>query len=261
MLLDGLSEEESEALMSQVLGERTLASATRTRVAETAEGNPLFLEQMLAMLAERGEAVEEGVVPPTIQALLAARLDRLAPSERSVIERASVAGKEFSKQALVALADPGGEDDVSPTRDLEGLIRRELVRPVFSESGEAFRFRHNLIREAAYGAIPKKARAVLHERFATWLEESDRAPGEHEEIIGYHLEQAYLYRAELGSLDEAARELGERAAGHLAVVGERAYDPGGRPGLVESPFPSRRAPSSREPATARSARRPRRGAP
>ena len=230
MLLDGLSDEESEVLMSQVLGDRTLASATRTRVAETAEGNPLFLEQMLAMLAERGVAVEEGVVPPTIQALLAARLDRLAPGERSVIERASVAGKEFSKQALVALADPGGEDDVPPTRDLEGLIRRELVRPVSSERGEAFRFRHNLIREAAYGAIPKKARAVLHERFATWLEEeSDRAPGEHEEIIGYHLEQAYLYQAELGSLDEAAHELAERAAGHLAVVGERAYDRGDGP--------------------------------
>ena len=230
MLLDGLSGEESEALMSQVLGDRTLASATRTRVAEAAEGNPLFLEQMLAMLAERGAPLEEGVVPPTIQALLAARLDRLTPSERSVIERASVAGKEFSQEAVVALADPGGENDVSPARDLEGLIRRELVRPVSSERGDAFRFRHNLIREAAYGAIPKRSRTVLHERFATWLEEgSDRRPGEQEEIIGYHLEQAYLYRAELGSVDEAARELAERAAGHLAVVGERAYDRGDGP--------------------------------
>jgi predicted ATPase/DNA-binding SARP family transcriptional activator len=230
MLLDGLSDEESEALISQVLGDRALASTTRARVAETAEGNPLFLEQMLAMLAERGEAPEEGVVPPTIQALLAARLDRLAPGERSVIERASVAGKEFLKQAIVAMADPGEGDDLSPTRDLEGLIRRELVRPAPSEHGEAFRFRHSLIRETAYGAIPKKARAVLHERFATWLEAASfRAPGEHEEIIGYHLEQAYLYRAELGSLDETARELADRAAGYLAGVGERAYHRGDGP--------------------------------
>ena len=230
MLLDGLSDEESEALISQVLGDRTLASATRTRVAEAAEGNPLFLEQMLAMLAERGAPLEEGAVPPTIQALLAARLDRLTPSERSVIDRASVAGKEFSHEAVVALADPGEENDVSPARDLEGLIRRELVRPVSSEHGEVFRFRHNLIREAAYGAIPKRVRGALHERFAAWLEHGgDRRPEEQGEIIGYHLEQAYLYRIELGSVDDAARELAERAAGHLAVVGERAYDRGDGP--------------------------------
>ena len=230
MLLDGLSDEESEALISQVLGARTLPPATRIRVAEAAEGNPLFLEQMLAMLAERDAPVKGGLVPPTIQALLAARLDRLAPAERSIIERASVAGKEFSKDALVALADPESENETSPARELEGLVRRELIRPASSERGEVFRFRHNLIREAAYAAIPKRVRATLHERFAAWLEHGgDRGPGEHEEIVGYHLEQAYLYRVELGSVDDAAHELAERAAGHLAVVGERAYDRGDGP--------------------------------
>jgi DNA-binding SARP family transcriptional activator/class 3 adenylate cyclase len=226
MLLEALSAAESEALIANVLGDRALAPDTRARVAEAAEGNPLFLEQMLAMLAERGDLADERVLPPTIHALLAARLDRLDQDERSVIERASVVGKEFSQDALAALAD--GEDGPSLTRDLERLIRRDFIRPESSTSarGEGFRFRHNLIRDAAYAAIPKRVRAVLHERFATWLE--DARPVE-EEIVGYHFEQAYLHLVELGPVDERARELAERAAGHLAVVGERAYGRGDGP--------------------------------
>ena len=230
MLLEALSDEESELLIAQVVGDRPLPRETRARVAEAAEGNPLFVEQMLAMLAERG--LDGDVVPPpTIQALLAARLDRLGPSERTVIERASVVGREFSQEALASLGD-SEEDGGSLGRDLDGLVRRDLVRPVSSPfaHGEGFRFRHNLIREAAYAAIPKRVRAVLHERCAARLEEgSDPWPREHEEILGYHLEQAYLYRVELGPVDEAARELAERAAEHLAVVGERAYDRGDGP--------------------------------
>ena len=231
VLLEALSGEESEVLIAQVLGDRQLPRDTRARVAEAAEGNPLFVEQMLAMLAERGQVAGDLVAPPTIQALLAARLDRLGPSERTVIERAAVVGREFSQEALAGLGDPE-EDGASAARDLEGLVRRDLVRPVSSPvvRGEGFRFRHNLIREAAYAAIPKRVRAVLHERFATRLEEGgDSWPGEHEEILGYHLEQAYLYRAELGPVDEDARTLAERAAQHLAVVGERAYDRGDGP--------------------------------
>jgi class 3 adenylate cyclase/tetratricopeptide (TPR) repeat protein len=231
LLLEALSGEESEALIDQVLADQALAPAVRARVAEAAEGNPLFLEQMLAMLAERGDLADDRVLPPTIQALLAARLDRLDPNERIVIERAAVVGKEFSQEALAALAD-AEEEGTSPARDLERLIRRDLIRPAPSTpgQGEGFRFRHNLIRDAAYSAIPKRVRAVLHERFAVWLEEArDGRPGEHEEILGYHLEQAYVNRAELGPIDEGARELAERAAGHLAVVGERAYNRGDGP--------------------------------
>ena len=231
MLLEALSDEESEELIAQVLGERTLPQDTRARVAEAAEGNPLFLEQMLAMIAERGGADGDVVPPPTIQALLAARLDRLGPSERTVIERASVVGREFSQEALASLGD-SEEDGTSLGRELDALVRRDLVRP-FSipfAHGEGFRFRHNLVREAAYAAIPKQVRAVLHERCATWLEEgSDPSREEQEEILGYHLERAYLYQVELGPVDEAARELAERAAEHLAVVGERAYDRGDGP--------------------------------
>jgi DNA-binding SARP family transcriptional activator len=231
MLLEALSGEESEAVIAHVLGGRSLAPGIRARVAEAAEGNPLFLEQMLAMLAERGGVAQDSVLPPTIQALLAARLDRLDPGERTVIERASVVGREFSREALAAL-DGEGEAEPPLGRELERLIRRDLVRPAppTSGQGEGFRFRHNLIRDAAYAAIPKRSRAVLHERFATWLEQGDdRQPEESDEILGYHLEQAYLYRAELGPVDEAARELAERAAEHLAVVGERAYDRGDGP--------------------------------
>ncbi|MGH3091799.1 MAG: BTAD domain-containing putative transcriptional regulator, partial [Gaiellaceae bacterium] len=231
MLLEALSDEESDLLIARVLGDRPLPRDTRARVAEAAEGNPLFLEQMLAMLAERGGFAGDVVPPPTIQALLAARLDRLGPSERTVIERASVVGREFSQEALASLGDPE-ENGTSLARDLEGLVRRDLVRPVSSPfaQGEGFRFRHNLVREAAYAAIPKRVRAVLHERCAARLEDgSDPWPREHEESLGYHLEQAYLYRAELGPVDEAARQLAERAAEHLAVVGERAYDRGDGP--------------------------------
>lgn len=230
MLLDGLSDEDSEALISHVLGERELASSTRARVAEAADGNPLFLEQMLAMLAEHDLSEDDHVLPPTIQALLAARLDRLDPDERALIEQASVIGKEFTAQALAALADPDPEGGTTAARALDRLVRRDLIRPAQSDRGEILRFRHSLIRETAYGGIPKRVRAVLHERFATWLEQRpDRKPGELEEILGYHLEQAYLYRAELGLVDDDARGLAERAAGHLATVGERAYDRGDGP--------------------------------
>jgi predicted ATPase/DNA-binding SARP family transcriptional activator len=229
MLLGGLSGEESDALISQVLGGRELASSTRARVAEAADGNPLFLEQMLAMLAEHDLAEDDHGLPPTIQALLAARLDRLDPDERAVIERASVIGKEFVRAALAALAD-ADVDETAAARALDRLVRRDLLRPGQSDRGEIFRFRHSLIRETAYGTIPKRLRAVLHERFATWLEgRADRRPGELEEIIGYHLEQAYLYRAELGPVDDDALALAERAAGHLATVGERAYERGDGP--------------------------------
>jgi DNA-binding SARP family transcriptional activator len=231
MLLEALSGEESEALIDSVLGDRPLAPETRARVADASEGNPLFLEQMVAMLAERGGLSDDGVLPPTIHALLAARLDRLEPDERIVIERASVVGKEFPQEALEGLAEPE-EDWTSLPRELEKLIRRDLIRPASDlfGHGEGFRFRHNLIRDAAYAGIPKRVRALLHERFATWLEEgSDPRLKEAAEIVGYHLEQAYFHRAEVGPVDAHARELAERAAGHLAVVGERAYDRGDGP--------------------------------
>lgn len=162
-------------------------------------------------------------VPPTIQALLAARLDRLSFEERQVIERASVVGKEFYAGALIDLAPEPLRPAVRT--HLMSLVRKELIRPEPSAFGgeDTFRFRHLLLRDAAYESMPKRVRADLHEGFAAWLE---RATGErileYEEILGWHLEQAYRYRGELGPLDEPARELARQAAERLAAAGRRA---------------------------------------
>ena len=159
-----------------------------------------------------GSAAE---LPPTIQALLAARLDRLLPLERAVLERAAVVGKEFWPGAVAELSTEEERSEIGSV--LLTLVRKELVRPEPSQfpGEDGFRFRHALIRDAAYGAIPKRVRADLHENFVGWLE---RHGGE-EELVGYHLEQAALYRAELGERNDA---LAARAGELLGAAGTRA---------------------------------------
>jgi class 3 adenylate cyclase/tetratricopeptide (TPR) repeat protein len=215
ILLEPLSDDETGTLIGNLLTQ--LADDVRTRVTEAAEGNPLFVEQMVAMVAENGDVREEISVPPTIQALLAARLDRLESGERTVIESASVVGKEFWPGAVAELAPAV---DVRPT--VQQLVRKELIRPVRSvfAAGDAFRFRHQLIRDAAYAGMAKEARAEQHERFADWLEASRSG---YEEIVGHHLEQAFRYREELGPIDDAARAVAFRAGDHLATAGLRAF--------------------------------------
>jgi tetratricopeptide (TPR) repeat protein len=161
-------------------------------------------------------------VPTTIRALLAARLDRLPAEERVLTERASVVGRTFEAAALAELAPEALRGELG--RRLVSLVRKELLRHDRADlvPGDAFRFRHVLIRDAAYEMLPKVDRAALHERFAAWLEKvtADRLP-EFEEILGYHLEQAAGYRRELGD-GEAARRLGLQAGAHLFAAGERA---------------------------------------
>jgi class 3 adenylate cyclase/tetratricopeptide (TPR) repeat protein len=186
----------------------------RERIAQAAGGNPLFVGEMLAM-AEEGDG--EVVVPPTLRALLAARLDQLAPPERQTLERGAVEGELFHRGAVQALAP--GESQVTPR--LATLVRKELIRPdrpVFPGE-DGFRFRHLLIRDTAYDGLPKSARAELHERFAAWLEKRGPELIELDEIVGYHLEQAARYRQELGNPDPA---LAERAGERLAAAGTRA---------------------------------------
>jgi len=236
VLLESLSDEECGRLIENLVGRTELAEEVGSRIAAGAEGNPLFVEEMLSMLIDDGLLVRENgrwaatgdlaavPVPPTIQALLAARLDRLGDEERAVIERASVEGKVFHQGSVVQLAPESLQPSVAT--HLGALIRKELIRPgkpVFATE-DAFRFRHQLIRDAAYDSIPKQVRAELHERHADWLEEraGERAV-EYEEIVGYHLEQAYRYHAELGPVDDATLALAREAAERLGAAASRAF--------------------------------------
>jgi tetratricopeptide (TPR) repeat protein len=233
LLLEPLDDAASEALIENLLGR--IEDAVKERIVEAAEGNPLFVEELLAMLVDEGAVSRvEGVwtaamdlselsVPPTIQALLDSRIDRLDPRRRAVLERAAVAGRVFSLAALRVLSPPEERALVDDT--LTDLIRTELIRPHQAEFGAAntYRFRHSLIRDAAYGQLSKASRAELHERFAGWLEGSGEPQGaEQQEIIGYHLEQAHRYRAELGGDAREADALARRGAERLATAGRTA---------------------------------------
>src|SRR5439155_2227059 len=225
VLLEPLSDDETEELMESFAGSQ-LDERTGQRILRAAEGNPLFVEEMLAIVGENGHA--ELDMPPSIHALLAARLDRLRDGERQVIERAAVEGRVFHRGAVVELAPEPLRQEVSG--HLLALVRKELVQPGESSfpDDDAYRFRHLLIRDAAYESLPKEARAELHARFAAWLERRDGA----DEIVGYHLEQAYRYRTELGPLTDDARAVGREAAARLGEGGRRARSRGDSPGAA-----------------------------
>jgi class 3 adenylate cyclase/tetratricopeptide (TPR) repeat protein len=191
-----------------------IRKALREQIARAAGGNPLFVGEMLAMA---GDGDGEMVVPPTLQALLAARLDQLETAERTVLECGAIEGEVFHRGAVQVLAS--GEDAVTPR--LAALTRKQLITPDKAQirGEDGFRFRHLLIRDAAYDALPKAARADLHARFARWLEEHGTAVVELDELLGYHLEQAVRYRSELG-LEDA--ELGAAAQERLSTAGRRA---------------------------------------
>ena len=198
VLLEPLAPEETEQLIESLAH---LDDDLRRRILDAAEGNPLYVEEMVALVQESGGG--EVTVPPTIRALLAARLDQLDVSERDVLERGAIEGRIFHRSAVQALAP----EDSQVTARLTSLVRKEFVRPDKSElpGEDAFRFRHLLVRDAAYDGLPKAARAELHERFAGWLVEHGRDLVELDEIVGYHLEQACRYHAELGVADAGWR--------------------------------------------------------
>jgi len=219
IVLGPLSSAESTQLVG-ALGGQALDAEERRRILESAEGNPLFVEQMLALAVEEDSREQ---IPPSIQALLAARLDRLSASERDVMERAAVIGREFTAGAVAWLA---GEEPVSST--LLALVRRDLIEPERSliPGDDGFRFRHILIRDAAYMGVSKESRGQLHERYGDWLE---RAAPDLDEIVGYHLEQAFRYRQELGQADTA---VAVRAGERLGRAGRRAVARGDLPAAV-----------------------------
>jgi class 3 adenylate cyclase/tetratricopeptide (TPR) repeat protein len=236
--LEPLSQEDAAQVAENLLGNAELDSEVRARIVEGAEGNPLFVEQMLSMMVDEGllrlegdrwkaTAGLEGVaVPPTIQALLAARLDLLGPEERAIVEAASVAGLVFPEDALRELVS--SEVAGALEAHVRSLCRKHLIQTgVESIGGGAhYRFAHVLVREAAYQGMLKRTRAMLHERFVGWADrvnsDRDRAV-EFEEILGYHLEQAHKNLSELGPLDEHGLSLGRNAAKRLASAGHRAF--------------------------------------
>ena len=223
LLLEPLAPDECSELMDRLVPGAPLDGELRERITAASAGNPLYVEEMLAMVRDYG-GDGEIVVPPTIHALLQARIDSLDGDVRVVMERGSVEGEVFHRGSVAVLSP----DPLRPAVEshLATLVRKELIRstpPTFPED-EGFRFRHLLIRDAAYESLPKSTRAELHERFAVWLATHDLV--ERDEIVGYHLEQAHRYRSELDPGDAVLPELGRRAAGHLASAGQAAMDRG-----------------------------------
>jgi class 3 adenylate cyclase/tetratricopeptide (TPR) repeat protein len=229
-----------DQLLGHLLGRPALESGLPRRIAAAAEGNPLFVEELVAMLAERGELPTAGSgrpraatgaeldIPPTIEALLAARLDQLPGEERTVLGRGSVIGRQFGAGEVTHLSDEPAAAPVHAA--LLAMVRRDLLQPdpeatlPMGADDEGFAFRHQLIRDATYAGLAKAERARLHERYAGWLEElpADRLR-QLDEVVGYHLEQAHRLWAELegapGQSDTAAR-----AATHLGAAGRRALE-------------------------------------
>lgn len=199
-VLEPLAQEHAQEL-AQALG----ADEQAAPIVQAAEGNPLFLEQLVAVRAEDGDTA----LPPTIHAVLAARIDRLEPAERAVLLRASVEGRTFHAGALRELLPE--DERATMSQHLVRLVHKQLIRVDRAQlpGEDAFRFAHALVREAAYEGLSKQLRADLHERLGRWLDERPEAP---EEIGAFNLEQAHLLRTELGT---ATRELGDEVAARL----------------------------------------------
>jgi tetratricopeptide (TPR) repeat protein len=231
--IERLSLEESAELLALLAPGLADGEAERDQIVSTASGNPLFLEQLAAFAAERKGTERAGAPPPTLRSLLAARLDRVGPGERAVLERAAVVGREFWAGAVADLLPPQARATLE--RHLSTLARKGLTEVDGSQSpfDQAFRFRHVLIQEAAYRSLPKSRRAELHQRVANWLERSALGLSlDEDQVVGYHLEQAYRYRTELGAVDEELRLLGKRAGDRLDAAGRRALEREDAPAAV-----------------------------
>ena len=236
LVLKPLSDAAAAQVVMHLLGSASLSPSVVARIVAAAEGNPLYVEQMLSMLIDSravqhddeasglagmaglaAEDDDEIIVPPTINALLEARLDRLGREERATVEPAAVVGLEFPQPAVESLA-PAVLRAAVP-KHLASLSHKHFIQPADSNDAEAsFRFHHHLVRDTVYKGLLKRARATLHIEFVRWQDrvnaESERGL-EFEEILGYHLEQAHRYLSELGPLDEQGIAIGADAAQRL----------------------------------------------
>ena len=223
--LTPLAEGPAAALLDSLTGDQGIPPSARAHLLETAAGNPLYLEQLAASLSELSGSEIWPVLPPTIEALLGARLQRLGPGASSVLARAAIIGKDFGVQALRELLPPQAHGPLS--RNLQTLVAKRLIQHDLSDRHplEEYSFRHILIQEAAYRAIPKSLRAELHHRFADWLEYVLWEPATaRPEILGHHLEQSVRYLRDLRPAEAEASPLPRRAAGHLEAAGRAAHD-------------------------------------
>jgi class 3 adenylate cyclase/tetratricopeptide (TPR) repeat protein len=241
LMLEGLDDASVDQVISNLVGRDVLPGGLRRRIEEAAEGNPLFVEELLSVLVDDGTLEQDAdvyrltrtpsqiAVPPTIELLVAARLDHLADVERAVLGRAAVIGRRFAASEVAELSPP--DDRPAVLERLMALVRKELLRldeevtpGLEAVDGEIrFRFRYQLMRDTAYEGLAKQERAHLHEAFADWME---RTLGDGlealREVIGYHLERAAVYRKEVVGDDESARRLARRAADHLEAAARRA---------------------------------------
>ena len=242
--LTRLSDADAAEVIRNMLGKAGLSDAARARVVAAAEGNPLFVEQLVSMLIDTGALrLVNGrweptsdlsliAIPPTIDALLTARLDQLPDAERAVIDPASVIGLAFYQASLQAIVDEDIREQVPAS--LSMLEQRQLLRrgAPADEAAIEYRFSNLMIRDATYAGLPKRTRARLHELFVVIEDEANRASDrvtEYEEILGYHLEQAHRYLCELGPLDAHGVALGIDASARLASAGRRAFVRGDMP--------------------------------
>jgi len=237
LVLRPLDAAASRQVAQHLIGSSGLPEDVLGRIVRASEGNPLYVEQMLSMLVEsrvlrlegarwvRDETAGEIAVPPTIQALLEARLDRLARGERATVEPASVIGLEFPQPAVEVLAPEAARAAIG--EHMSSLARKRFIQPTpLSRTESIYRFHHQLVRDTVYNGLLKRARATLHIDFVAW---ADRINAERErdlefqEILGYHLEQAHRYLSELGPLDEKGLSIGADAARRLGAAGKRAF--------------------------------------
>ena len=227
--LSPLSEQETKRLVSVLLDGAALPTDTEAALLERADGNPLYAEECARMLREVPDA--EIAVPETVQATIAARLDALAPDRKALLHDAAVVGKVFWAGSLASIGHVPKE---AVLEGLHELTRKELVRrsrhSTLADDVE-YSFWHVLVRDVAYSQIPRAARARRHQAAADWIE---RIAGEREveEIVGYHLEQAFHYRLELGPVGEHERDLATRGAALLGKAGRRAVVRGDRRGAA-----------------------------
>ena len=217
ILLQPLPADDAAALLDGLAARTQFDDERRRTILDLAAGNPLFLEQLVAAALEG----EEAVIPDSIHALLAARLDRLAPPERELVEAAAACGQSFATGLLEAIV----RQDPRPT--LRALARRDLVQPeapgAFGE--ETWGFRHVLVRDEAYAGIPKRRRAHLHRQIAAIVAEQASTAGiDADPVIGYHLESAYRALVEVEAERSKLVALAEEASARLESAGRRALN-------------------------------------